>query len=204
MLVAMNSYRRIARVEHASASNGDHRGILPEDEAVAGEQQNRTVKLQARESGLAGQKLLGFEQGHLRDGLGGEGVQMDARILPQRLGRRQQVKLHAQPGPRDGTFPAASASCRGPVRWFPRRRRFSAVRCPAMASFRGRAVHLHSAHPQALARGMDFDLLLLADGPRDQRPGDHRSEAFHGEDAIDGQAKDRGGIFGRNLGGQPC
>ena len=77
------------------------------------------------------------------------------------------------------------------------------MRCPAMACSAGAAVHLHSAHPQALTGGMDFDLLLFADRARNQRSCDHGSKALHGEHAIDRQAEHGAGIFGWNLGGQP-
>ena len=50
---------------------------------------------------------------------------------------------------------------------------------------------------------MDFDLLLFVDRARNQSAGHHCAEALHGEHAIDRQAEDRAGIFGRNLGGQP-
>ena len=67
---------------------------------------------------------------------------------------------------------------------------------------RCRAVHLHAAHPQPLAAGMHLQLLLFVHRAGNQRAGDDRAEALHGEDAIDGQAKDRSRILGRNLGGQ--
>ena len=54
---------------------------------------------------------------------------------------------------------------------------------------RGAAVHLHAAHAQAAPGGVDFDFLLLGHGSGNQRAGGHSAEAFHGEDAVDGQAE---------------
>ena len=38
--------------------------------------------------------------------------------------------------------------------------------------------------------GQDLDFLIRADRARKQGAGDDRAEAFHGEDAVDGQAQD--------------
>ena len=64
------------------------------------------------------------------------------------------------------------------------------------------AMHLHAAHTHQLSAGMDLHFLILVHRPRNERAGDDRAEAFHGEDAIDGQAKGRGRIFRRSFGGQ--
>src|SRR5208337_1649929 len=89
-VLALDPYSRLARIEHAPAAHGNHRRILPNNESVTGEKQHWPVKLQARESGLAGQKLLAAEQRHLRDRLGSESVQMHACVLPQRLRRSEE------------------------------------------------------------------------------------------------------------------
>ena len=75
------------------------------------------------------------------------------------------------------------------------------MRCPATARSALTAVHLHAAHAQAAARGIELDLLLLRDRAGNQRAGDHRAEAFHGEDAVDGQAEVAGGVLLRHRGG---
>ena len=139
----------------------------------------------------------------MRDGLGGEGMQVDARILPQRLGGWQKVELHAQAGDRREHLRRGQHHAASQFGGF----HAGQIQGGALAGDGcvGRlSVYLHATHAQPLARGMDFDLLLLADGPRDQRSGDHRSEAFHGEDAINGQAEDGGGILRWNFGSQAC
>ena len=82
--------------------------------------------------------------------------------------------------------------------------RFSAVRWPAMACIGCSAVHLHAAHTHQLSAGMNLHLLILVYRTRDQRASNDRAEAFHGEDAIDGQAKDRGRIFRGSFRSQTC
>ncbi len=166
-----------------------------------GNSTNRPVELEARESGFAGQKLLAGEQGHLRDRLRGECVQMDASVLPQRFRRRQKVKLHAQPGDRREHLRRRQHHAASQFGGF----HAGEVERGALTGdgfVGGLSMHLHPANAQPLASGMDFDFLLLADGPGDQRSGDHGSEAFHGEHTIDGQAKDRGGILRRDLGSE--
>ena len=66
----------------------------------------------------------------------------------------------------------------------------------------GLPVHLHSAHAHAASRGKDFQFFFFLDGSRDQRSSDDGAEAFHGEDAINRQTKERSRVFRGNFGGR--
>ena len=67
--------------------------------------------------------------------------------------------------------------------------------------FGGRAMNLHAANSHALAGGKYFEFFFFADRPGNERAGDDRAEAFHGEDAIDGKASQRRRVFRGNFGG---
>jgi len=62
-------------------------------------------------------------------------------------------------------------------------------------------VNLNSAHAYALALGKEFEFGLFIDSPGNQSAGNHRAEAFHGEDAINGETGEAGGIACGHLGG---
>src|SRR6266849_6274068 len=62
-------------------------------------------------------------------------------------------------------------------------------------------MNLHASNSNSLAGGKHFEFFFLADRPGDERAGHDRAEAFHGENAIDGKASQRGRVFRRNLGG---
>ena len=67
----------------------------------------------------------------------------------------------------------------------------------------GAAVDLHAAHARPLARRKDLDFFFLFYFAGDQRSGNHRAKAFHGKNAVNGQAEKRFGIARRNVRGQP-
>ena len=58
----------------------------------------------------------------------------------------------------------------------------------------GFSMDLNAAHADSAAVGKDLQFVFLADRAGNQRSRDHRTEAFHGEDAIDRQAGDRAGV----------
>ena len=60
---------------------------------------------------------------------------------------------------------------------------------PLWIAFGVVAVHLHVAYARAHACGQDFDVIAGLQLASDQRAGDDRAEAFHGEDAIDGKTR---------------
>ena len=62
-------------------------------------------------------------------------------------------------------------------------------------------MHLHPAHAHPLPGWKNFQLVFPPDAAGNQRASYDRPKTFHGEDAIDGQARNRLGIFRRNLGG---
>ena len=79
-------------------------------------------------------------------------------------------------------MPRASSSVVAPAR-------FSAVRCPAYGLLGRFSVYLHAAHSHPPPAGKDFEFVFFADGAGNQRAGHHRAKALHGENAIDGQAR---------------
>ena len=63
------------------------------------------------------------------------------------------------------------------------------------------AVHLNAADSHPAPAGEDLKLIFFVNGAGNQRSRDHSAEAFHGEDAIDGEARDCLGIPCRNFAG---
>jgi hypothetical protein len=62
-------------------------------------------------------------------------------------------------------------------------------------------MHLHSTNSHALTCGKQFEFFFFADCAGNESAGYDRAEALHGEDAVDGQARERCGIFRCNFGG---
>ena len=66
------------------------------------------------------------------------------------------------------------------------------------------SMHLDSAYPRPIASGKDFQFVLFADRSRDQRPGHHRAKAFHGENPVNGQARQCQRVPGGGIGSGLC
>src|SRR5260370_5061218 len=64
-------------------------------------------------------------------------------------------------------------------------------------------MNLHSAYARSLVRGEDLDFFFLPYLPGNQRAGHNRTEAFHNEDAVDGQPEQRLTIARRDIRSEP-
>ena len=81
------------------------------------------------------------------------------------------------------------------------------IQCSALSGHSfvaGRSVHLHPAHPRPQFLRKNFHLSLFANAARNHRARDHGAKSLHGEGAVNGQAKIRILVFGRNFGCQAC
>ena len=195
------SARKRRSIDHHSAANRYHGRKLAEDETISGQEQNWFHKAQLRETRFARLEFLRGVENDLGDGLAGIGVQVNARAIFQHASGRQHRERNIQ-----------APSCMQQTRRCQRhaaRKIFdvnaSKVQGGALTGDRligGLPVDLHSAHAHAASRGEDFQFFFFLDGARDQRSGDDGAEAFHGENAIDGQAKERSRVFGGNFGGR--
>src|SRR5690348_10432334 len=56
-------------------------------------------------------------------------------------------------------------------------------------------VNLDAAHAHAFALRENFEFFIFVYRAADQRAGDDRTESFHGENAINGEASQSGGIL---------
>ena len=70
---------------------------------------------------------------------------------------------------------------------------------PRNGGFGRRAMNLHSSNSHALAGRKHFEFFFFADRACDESARHDRTETFHGENAVDGKASQRCGIFGRNF-----
>ena len=123
---------------------------------------------------------------------------MHAGAVFQRFGRSEQRQFHIHAR---GCMKSRSGRKHHSARQFFGGRACQVQSCPlpsnrALGRF---SVHLHPAHSHPLPGGKNLKLVFFMDGAGNQRARDHGAKAFHGEHAIDGQARNRVGISCRNL-----
>ena len=150
-------------VQHHSAANRHHRRKLPQDEAVARQQQAGFRKLELRMRRFSGPHLLLPVERDPRHGFTGMRMKMHAGSVFQSARRRtKQPQRHIRASSRD-------------------KRRLRRQRHPARQVLGARArqiqrgalagnrrigrlpVHLHATHANALARGKNFQHFIFAE-----------------------------------------
>ena len=126
-----------------------------------GSSSNGASSLRRASPDCSGLELLTFQQAHLGNRLGGEGMQMHARAVAQRLGGGQQIQLDTHPLGR------AKQSRRGQHHAARQLADLNSGKVERGALsrnrlLRGGSVDLHAAHAQSLAARMNFELVVFA------------------------------------------
>src|SRR5262249_34180075 len=188
------------RVEDHSSTNGNHRRKLPHDEAFARKHERFMLQAQLREGALPWSKSgLPVEQ-DFRNGFRRSSVKMHARAMLQLRSRRQKLKScidapSRPPFARRGQGHAALHGGMFNARQIDR----GALSCARALD--GLSARLKTADAQPLASRKKLYFLSHSYSPGNQGAGDHRSETFHRERAIDGQTEVARGVFARYLSG---
>ena len=160
---------------------------------IAGKQQRFVGQSQARESLSARKNLFFFKQNNFRNSLHGLRMEMDARTVFQGLCGRQQSQQDINAACRLQSSDRPQGHPARQVFWGNARqiqRRALTRRC----LFRRSTVDLHAAHAHAPTRRVDLQLILFANCSSRQGTRYNRAEAFHREDAINGQPWQRCGV----------
>ena len=185
-------------VKQGAAADGDDGRVGADDEAIAGQRDQRRLQTDACEGTLAGGELGVLEQQHAGHDLARADVEAHAVAVlerPRRIGEQLEQAIHQdRRNQRAGETDHVAALDRGTLQALEVDR--GALTCARLGH--SVTVRLKPADLRGRSPWKDLHPVVDREPAGHQRAGDHGAESLDGEDPVDGQTRQGVGRAGRN------